>query len=48
MVRQLEKLGAEAQASAARETELLKVRVGDMLKQVDGKGAAEVDRDLLA
>ena len=43
LVRQLENLGAEAQASAARETDLLKVRVGEMMKQVDGKGAAIPD-----
>ncbi len=43
LVRQLENLGADAQASAARETELLKVRVGDMMKQIDGKGAAIPD-----
>ncbi len=40
LVRQLENLGADAQAGAARETELLKVRVGEMMKQIDGKGSA--------
>lgn len=40
LVRQLENLGAEAQTNAARETELLKIRVGEMMKQIDGKGSA--------
>ena len=43
LVRQLESLGSDTQASAARETELLKVRVGEMMKQVGSEGAAIPD-----
>ena len=43
LIRQLESLGSDTQASAARETELLKVRVGEMMKQVGSEGAAIPD-----
>ncbi len=43
LVRQLESLGSDTQASSARETELLKVRVGEMMKQVGSEGAAIPD-----
>lgn len=40
LIRQLENLGTEAQTNAARETELLKIRVGEMMKQIEGEGSA--------